>query len=114
MKSIFIIIRDNLLLIHFELMAEVNYMASTSKADEFQEPSVVIIDPKSDNSSTVSSEEIEPLKSDDQNTHPNRPSGEIFVVNKIFGSIESIGNVNISSLFSSSLKIDVNQWFDLN
>jgi hypothetical protein len=92
-------------------MAEVNYMASTSKADEFQEPSVVIIDPKSDNSSTVSSEEIEQLKSDDQNTHPNRPSGEIFVVNKKIGSI---GNVNISSLFSSSLKIDVNQWFDLN
>jgi hypothetical protein len=60
-------------------MAEVNYMASTSKADEFQEPSVVIIDPNSDKSSTVSSEEIEPLKSNDQSTHPNRPSGKIFV-----------------------------------
>jgi hypothetical protein len=60
-------------------MDEVNYMASTSKADEFQEPSVIIIDPKPGNSSIASSEEIELLKSDDQKTHPNRPSGKIFV-----------------------------------
>jgi hypothetical protein len=60
-------------------MAEVNYMASTSKADEFQEPSVVIIDPKFGNSSITSSEEMEPLKSNDRKTHPNRPSGKIFV-----------------------------------
>jgi hypothetical protein len=60
-------------------MAEVNYMASTSRADEFQEPSVVIIDSKSDKSSITSSEETESLKSNDQKTHPNRPSGKIFV-----------------------------------
>ncbi len=54
-------------------MTEVNYMASTSKNDELQEPSVEIVSPKSKRSSIDLNEDKIPLK---QTEHSNRPSGK--------------------------------------
>ena len=64
-------------------MAEVNYIASTSKAEEPLEASVKIIEPKVKKNS-ISSEGKNALKKLDKSIdseYLNRPSGELFFTN---------------------------------